>query len=465
MIDEELNATTSARNFEQEIADSIKSGYTEERTKELLADYHDNDVARALPLLTKAERRLLYSALGIDRLSDVFTYLDDPEPYIEEVGSDKAADIVESMDSDDAADVLGELDEDKKQDIIRLMDEESARDLKLLEHYDEDSVGSRMTNDFVAVEKSCGVKEAMKSIIDEAAEKDNVSTVFVTDGGVYCGAFKLKDLVIARSATPLDDIVTTSFPFLYADDKIADVLSDLKGYSEACLPVLDNDNRLIGALTSADVVEAVDEEMSDDYAKLAGLSAGDDQEDGIGKNMLKRLPWLIVLLLLDLFIGAYTGIFEAAIVGLPFLVCFQQMISGMSGNVGTQSLAVSVRVLSQGADGKKMRKLVFKEFSVGFLNGLVTGVLSAIAVCVFCFFTKSTGENFSSAMTAGLAVGTAMLASATVSSLTGTLVPIFFYKVKIDPAVASGPLITTINDLAAITVYYGLAMLFFMNLL
>lgn len=466
MINEETNNAVLQRNFEQEIANFVKSGYTEERTKELLEDYHDNDIARALPLLSKTERRILYSALGLERLSDVFTYVDDPEPYIDEIGSNKAADIVEGMDSDDAADVLDELDEDKKQEIIGLMDEESARDLRLIDRYDDDCIGSRMTNDYVSVEYSYGVKEAMKSVVEQAAENDNLSTVFVTDGGIYRGAFRLKDLVIARSSTPLDDIIASSFPYLYASDKIADVLPDLKSYSEPCLPVLDADNRLIGALTSADVIEAVDQEMSEDYAKLAGLSFNDDQSESVKRSMLKRLPWLVVLLILDLFIGAYTGIFEAVIVGVPFLVCFQQMISGMSGNVGTQSLAVSVRVLSQGnTDGKKLGKLVFKELSVGFLNGLITGVLSAVTVCLFCYITKNTGTDFSLAMTAGLAVGTAMLAAATASSLTGTLIPIFFYKLKVDPAVASGPLITTINDLAAISVYYGLAMLFFTNLL
>ena len=466
MADEELKNSLQGRDFEQEIASLIKSGYDSEKLKELLDDYHDNDIARALPLLTTKERRILYVALGDERLSDVFSYLDDPEPFIDEISDAKAADIVEAMDSDDAADVLNELDEQRKQDIISLMDEDSARDLRLISGYEEDEVGSRMTNDFVSVESSLSVKEAMKKVIDEAAENDNISTVFVTKNGVFDGAFKLKDLVIARSTTPLDDIIVASFPFLYANDKISDVLPDLKSYAEECLPVLDADNRLIGALTSADVIEAVDDEMGEDYAKLAGLATKTEDDENIRSNMLKRLPWLIILLVLDLFIGAYTGVFEAIVVGVPFLVCFQQMISGMSGNVGTQSLAVSVRILSVGdVDNKKLRKTVFRELTVGFINGLIVGTLSAIAVCIFTLVTKSAGNEFSSALTAGLSVGIAMIAATTVSSLTGTLIPIFFYKIKVDPAVASGPLITTVNDLAAITVYYGVAAILFASLL
>ena len=466
MADEELKNSLQGRDFEQEIASLIKSGYDSEKLKELLDDYHDNDIARALPLLTTKERRILYVALGDERLSDVFSYLDDPEPFIDEISDAKAADIVEAMDSDDAADVLNELDEQRKQDIISLMDEDSARDLRLISGYEEDEVGSRMTNDFVSVESSLSVKEAMKKVIDEAAENDNISTVFVTKNGVFDGAFKLKDLVIARSTTPLEDIIVSSFPYLYASDKISDVLPDLKSYAEECLPVLDSDNRLIGALTSADVIEAVDDEMGEDYAKLAGLATKTEDDENIRSNMLKRLPWLIILLVLDLFIGAYTGVFEAIVVGVPFLVCFQQMISGMSGNVGTQSLAVSVRILSVGdVDNKQLRKTVFRELTVGFINGLIVGTLSAIAVCIFTFVTKSAGNEFSSALTAGLSVGIAMIAATTVSSLTGTLIPIFFYKIKVDPAVASGPLITTVNDLAAITVYYGVAAILFASLL
>lgn len=459
------NNANSPREFEKEIVAAVKSGFSTEKLQEVLDDYHDNDIAHALPLLTQKERKILYVALGDERISDVFSYLDDPEPFVDEMSDAKVADIVENMDSDDATDVLDELDEERKQDIINLMDADSARDLKLISNYEEDEVGSRMTNDYVSVDRACTVKEAMKSVIGEAAENDNISTVFVTENGVFKGAFKLKDLVIARSTTPLDDIIVSSFPYLYADDKISDVLSDLKSYAEECIPVLDNDNRLIGALTSADVIEAVDDEMSEDYAKLAGLASQTEEDEKVGTGMLKRLPWLIILLVLDLFIGAYTGIFEAIIVGVPFLVCFQQMISGMSGNVGTQSLAVSVRVLSRGdADGKTIRKMVGKELLVGFLNGAVIGVFSMIAVTLFAYLTNTAG-GFSGSATAGLAVGLSMIAATTVSSLTGTLIPLFFYKIKIDPAVASGPLITTVNDLAAISVYYGTAMILFAGLL
>ncbi len=457
---EQIENKLQQRDFLNEILLVIKNSKTADDLRDGLADYHDNDIATVFSILSQEERKKIYSALTNEELSEIFSYLEDPEPFIEEISSDKAADIVESMAADDAVDLLEELDEDKKQEIIDLMDKQSVNDVKLIYKYDEDSVGAMMTTDFVSIDQSFTVKQAMKQIIAQAAETDNILTVFVTENKIYKGAFKLKDLVIARSSTPLNDIIVTSFPYLYAEDKISDVLERVKAYSEDCLPVLNSDNQLIGALTSTDIVEAVDDEMRDDYAKLAGLTEETKDDEPIKKSIVSRLPWLAVLLILDLIIGAYSGIFEAIVIGLPFLVCFQQMISGMGGNVGTQSLAISVRVLSQGdLSRNRLNRLVVKETLVGFFNGLITGILSAIAVFVYCMITNATGKTTDFCVLTGVAVGVSMLTATVISSLTGTVIPIILSKLKADPAVASGPLITTVNDLIAITVYYGFAFL------
>ena len=157
--------------------------------------------------------------------------------------------------------------------ILELLDDETARDVELIAAYDEELIGSMMTNDFVCICQSESVPKTMRKVISDAGEKDNISTIFVTNNdGFYKGAIPLRDLVIARKQTPLEDIIITSFPFVYASDQIKDNLQAIKEYAEPTLPVLDDDNRLIGALTSADLIEAVDEELTEDYAKLAGLS-------------------------------------------------------------------------------------------------------------------------------------------------------------------------------------------------
>ena len=447
-----------------QLLDIMNASYHAHLLRESLSDFHSNDVAQVLPLISKDLRLRLYAVLSNDELSDIFAYLDNPSEFIEEMSGEKVADIIEEMASDDAVDLLEELDEDKQKGILELLDDETARDVELIAAYDEELIGSMMTNDFVCICQSESVPKTMRKVISDAGEKDNISTIFVTDNdGFYKGAIPLRDLVIARKQTPLEDIIITSFPFVYASDQIKDNLQAIKEYAEPTLPVLDDDNRLIGALTSADLIEAVDEELTEDYAKLAGLSE-EALEDAVEKKQifsgaLKRLPWLIVLLILDLFIGAYIGIFEAVVIGLPFLVSFQQLVAGLSGNTGTQTLAMTVQLLADNSVTKKEKSsFLFKEIRVGFLIGLATGIISLILVTLYSYLVNS-DLLFITHLKMGLTVGVAMLISASVSAMTGCLIPITLHKLGADPAVASGPLITTLNDLIAITVYYGIALI------
>ena len=441
----------------------IVSTFSGKQLADELLSYHANDIADLLPLLTKEQRKTIYSVLSDEDLSDIFSYLEDPAPFVEELSSEKAADIIEEMDSGDAVDLLEELNEEKKQELIELLDEEAAQDVALITGYEDDEIGSKMTTDYAQIYCDMSIKAGMRKVIADAADTENITTIFVTDkNDCYMGAIRLRDLVIARAGEQLNNIIISEFPHLNATDKIADVLEDIKEYAEHSLPVLDADNRLIGALTSEDVMEAVDEDLTDDYARLAGLSDTDEDEKGAVKSIfsgvVNRLPWLIVLLVLDIFIGAYIGVFEAVVVGLPFIVSFQQLISAMCGNTGTQTLAVTVRALSDDdLSGKKQRQFVLKELKAGFLIGLIMGIATAAVVCVFALITQQGSLDL--CLKISFAVGFSMLTSTTVSSLTSCLIPITLNKLKIDPAVASGPLITTLNDLIAITLYYGTALI------
>ncbi len=463
MNEEMENEIINSPDFSQEIVSIIENEKVE-KLSESLEDYHDYDLAKVLPLLSEKQRKKLYFALSDEYLSDIFSYLENPSEFIEEMSDEKAADIIEEMDSDDAADILEELDEDKQQEIFELLGDDSKRDINLLSAYDEDYVGSAMTNDFVCVSNDMTVKQVMRKVIKDAGENDNISIIFVTDEkGVYKGAIRLRDLVIARGQTPLEDIIITAFPYLFANSLISDNLQTLKEYAEPTLPILDDDNRLIGALTSADFIEAMDDEFTEDYAKLAGLSeeALEDSSNkkGLLSGLLSRLPWLAILLVLDLFIGAYVGVFEAAIIGLPFLVSFQQLVSGMSGNAGTQTLALTVQMLADSDVTRKEKiKFFLKEIKVGLLIGLITGGISLLVIGAYSYLSGAVG-SLTLAISVGTSVGIAMFLSASIATLTGSLIPISLNKLGVDPAVASGPLITTFNDLIAITVYYGIALL------
>ena len=451
------------RDYEEELLGIIKSDLHPEEIREKLADYHDNDIASVFGLLTESERRKLYRVLSDDEISDIFSYLDNVEDYISELDAEKAADIIENMDADDAVDVLEELEDDTRREIIDLMDDEAVEDIEMISSYDDDMVGSKMTTNFIAIPRSFSIKQAMKSVIDQAAENDNISTIYVVDeGGAFCGAIDLRDLVIARSTQELDDIITVSYPYVYATESIAGCIEELKEYSEDSIPVLDNDNKILGVITSSDIVEVVDEELGEDYAKLAGLSEEEDLAEPVFKSVKKRLPWLMVLLFLALGVSTVVGVFDRVIDSLAYLVFFQSMILDMAGNVGTQSLAVTIRVISGGdIDRRTAARLLFKEIRVGVMNGIIVGSFAFIASAVYLNVAGSTATPW----LAALCISVAMLAAMVMSSFTGTVIPMLFKKMKIDPAVASGPLITTVNDMVAVCVYYSLAMLLLMSLL
>ena len=469
-LNEVIEEIPEKPDFSEELLEIIKSNLKPSEIKEKLSEYHDYDIAEVIPLLEPNERKKLYRTLGDEAVSDIFAYLEDVEEYIAELDNEKAADIIEEMDADDAIDVLSELPEEKKQDIITLIEPEAQADIKLIDSYDEDQIGSRMTTNFIAVKKSFTIKQAMRSVVKQAADNDNISTIYVVDDDdTFFGAIELRDLVIAREGTPLEDFITTNYPYLYAIESTAECIERLKDYSEDSIPILDKNNLLIGVITASDIVEAVDEELGDDYAKLAGLTSEEDLDEPVFKSITKRIPWLIILLVLGVAIATVIQSFQTLIpASLLILYTFQSLILGMSGNAGTQSLAVTIRVLSDEAlDAKDKFKFIFKELRVGFLNGLIIGGLAFAVIGIYVqFFEPTFVATFGvSGFAVSACIGISLLISMIIASLDGTLIPILFKKIGIDPAVASGPLITTINDLVAVLVYYGVSILLLVKML
>ncbi len=426
--------------------------------RDALDDYHANDIASALEELDEGQREELYRVLGEERAAEVLSYTDNVSDYLEELSPQRAAQLLDSMDADDAVDALEDIDsEGKRQELIALMDGESSEDVKLIASFQEDEIGHMMTTNFVCVPESYGVKEAMRSVIAQAKDNDNINTIYVTDGqGKYAGAMELTDLIVAREHVPLEELVLRSYPSVYATDKLDDTMERLMDYAEDSIPVLDGEDRIIGAITATDLVEAVDDALGDDYAKLAGLTAEEDLREGLGASMRKRLPWLILLLGLGMVVSSVVGVFEAVVAQMAIVVSFQSLVLDMAGNVGTQSLAVTIRVLmDENISGGEKLRFVCKEMRVGGTNGLLLGSLSFLFVGGYLSWVKHYPVRTGFAV-AGC-VGVALFLAMTISSLVGTVIPMFFHKLKVDPAVASGPLITTVNDLVAVVAYYSLA--------
>ena len=425
-----------------------------------LRDFHSGQLAASLPHMTTETRRILYKAADAQMLAQMLERCDDAEIFTGEMDLVKAARTMEKIEPDKAADILRALPAGKRKAIIELMGEPKKSSIMMLASYSEDELGSRMTTNFVTVPTGSSVKEAMRLLVAQAADHDNISQIYVTDEkGIYSGAISLKDLIIARDGCDLAGIISTAYPYFYADDRIDECLDYLVDYSEESVPVLSDNNTILGVITSQDIVELVDDELGEDYARLGGLTAEEDLNEPFMTSVKKRLPWLVVLLGLGMVVSGVVGIFEAVVAQLTIIVCFQSLILDMAGNVGTQSLAVTIRVLmDEQLSGKKKLNLLFKEMRVGLTNGMILGVLSFVGIGSYITLFK--GLSVIHAFAVSACIGVSLLLAMVISSMVGTVIPMFFKKVGVDPAVASGPLITTINDLVAVVSYYGLTWLF-----
>mgnify|MGYP000011182161 CR=1 FL=1 len=455
---------TAPAGYSAEIAELIRSSLTPRRMQEKLSSYHENDVASALELLTQAERAKLYQILDSETLAGILEYSDHLTEYVQELSVRKKVDVFSQMEPSDVVEVLRQLEKGERETLVDLLDPQVRSDVKLLSSFDEDEIGSVMSTNYISVPDHASVKEAMSELVRQAAENDNISTIYVVDQReTFYGAIDLKDLIIAREGTDLKEVMTCSYPYVYARSPIKDCIPQLRDYSEDSIPVLDNENRLIGVITARDLVEVVGDELNEDYAKLAGLSAEEDLEEPIFRSVKKRLPWLFVLLVMGLGVSATVGLFESIVAQLPVIMSFQSLILDMAGNVGTQSLAVAIRVLmDKQTSGKQKLTLILKESRVGLTNGFILGISSFLVIGGYLIL-KGNGLSFAFAVSGCL--GAAMILAMLISSLSGTVIPIFFQKIGVDPAVASGPLITTVNDLVAVITYYGLSWVILINLL
>ena len=452
-------------DYTAQIVDVLKQTLSPKALRDKLLDYHESDIAAAMDLLEPDERKKIYNVLDSKTLSDILEYTENIATYFSELMFRKKIEVLSMLEADIAVSCLHQLEKSERATLIDLMDDDSKREIALISSFDEDEIGSKMSMNYIHVQTGLTVRAAMKELIEQAAVNDNISTIYVVDENrTFYGAITLKDLIIARENTDLNSIVVTSFPYFYAHEPIERSIEKMKNYSEDSIPVLDPNNKLLGVLRSQDMMEIVDDEMSEDYAKLAGLSAEEDLKEPVTKSMRKRLPWLLVLLGLGLLVSGVVGMFEQVVASLTLIVSFQSLVLGMAGNVGTQSLAVTIRVLmDENLSTKQKAGLVFKEARVGLCNGLILGIVSFVFIGLYLFLIKNEAPLLS--FSVSFCTGIAMLAAMILASISGTCIPVLFKKLKLDPAVASGPLITTVNDLVAIVTYYGLAWLLLLNIL
>ncbi len=450
---------TQRPDYVHELVSIIKSNISPVALKEKLSDYHDNDIAESFEELERDDRNKIYRILDAESLANIFEYIENVGPYLDELSVKKKIAVLSSMESDKAIEYLKSVPKGERNTLIEFLDDDTRNDIALIASFDDDEIGSKMTTNFIEIKNGITIKEAMKELIDQAAENDNIQTIYVVaDSGLYYGAIDLKDLIRAREGQTVEAIVSTSYPYVYAHENIDNCVNKLKDYAEDSIPVLDSTNKLIGVITSQDMMELIDDSMSDDYAKFASLGEEEDLSGSVISSVRKRLPWLTILLFLGIGVSTVVSFFTQIAAQIAILISFQSLVLDMAGNSGTQSLAVTIRVLtSDNLSFGELMKLVWKETRVGFFNGVIMGIICSIVIGLFIYLFKA--RDLVYAFSISSCTGLSLILAMTVSTLMGTIIPIIFKKVHIDPAVASGPLITTMNDLAAVIAYYGLAWL------
>ncbi|MGI6767591.1 MAG: magnesium transporter [Bacilli bacterium] len=436
----------------------IKNESDLKKIRNKLLEFHPYDLASIIKKLEPDSRFKIYASLTNKELADIFSYLEgeDSAELFHELEESKGAAILEEMDVDDAVDLLQEMEAEKAADYLNLIDSEIRADISYLARQQESSVGSIMTTNYIEVNQDCDVKEAMKILVREASDAEVIDPIYITDAGRLVGILDLKTLIIARSPLQVKEIMKTNYVFAEKDEDIEDAAGKIRDYGLSSLPVLDYGN-LVGIITIDDAMDVINEEASYNYGSLAGVGNDTEKERSIFSSLRKRLPWLLGLLVLSFITASIIGGFEGIIKEVTILIFFQSLILDMVGNVGTQSLAVTLMGLTHGEldDKRELRANIFREIRIALINSFLIAILTFLVVSIFLLIRSYNGNVWE----IGLFLAIAMFFTINASAIIGVIIPIFFEKIGLDPAVASGPLITTINDILAVLIYYGLASL------
>lgn len=433
--------------FLESIQQRIQQGETSQLATEL-HDLHPADIAEILEELDHDEAVQLLDSLDEQVIADVIIELDEEErsKLLRDYSSKDIAEVlVENLDSDDAADIINELPDDKQREVLsNVEDEEHARQIASLLTHAEDTAGALMATELVKVRESWTVTQCVREMRRQAEEVEQVYAVYVVDDDdVLQGSLSLKKLLTLSNKTPIREIYDRKVHSVITTTPAEDVAQLMQKYDLYSLPVTDGLGRLLGRITVDDVVDVITEEAEKDYQMASGLTDEVEDSDSLIKVTRIRLPWLVVGLVGGLAVASIVGLNEDRISTIPQLAFFIPLIAAMGGNVGVQSSAIVVKALANKSFGSDSAKRLTKEFSVGMINGLILAILMFGLGSVI-------GYNMEILATVSLS----LLAVIVFASLFGTFVPMMLEKLKIDPAVATGPFITTSNDVIALFIYF-----------
>lgn len=454
---------TSLRNRERyenlfaEVLSSIENG-EREKTLEYISDSHIADTAKIFEDLDDENRIRFFDLLDDKRSAYVLSCLDSEEffEYYTPLSRERKVGILDHMADDDIADILGEAPEELKERLIKLMGEEEAKEVTELMSYDEETAGGIMTKDFLNLEANMTVPEAMEYLREFAPDAETVYYLYVTDkDGKLVGIVSLRQMIIARPEQKIADIMNENVIFARVDTDQEEVAAMVRDYDFLILPVVDENDVLIGIITVDDVMDILEEEATEDILKFAGTTEYDFEmyDDTVFLSVLysikSRLPWLIITIFGGVLSSLVVAKFENVLALDTAIALFMPLLAGMGGNVGTQSSTLTVRSLAlKDFKGKDVLRLILQELLVGLSVGLICAIIIA-------FVSLAVNGQ----MVLSLVVAIAMFANISTAAIIGTAVPLGFKKLGVDPAVASAPFITTTVDITGLFIYFSLALI------
>ncbi|WP_158962070.1 magnesium transporter [Myroides fluvii] len=418
---------------------------------ELLKDIHAVDIAEMMNELHTEEAIYIFDILDSEVTAEILLNLDEDlrEKILKSLSPKEIAEELDELDTDDAADIIAELSEKRKEEVLlELEDLEHAKDIVELLRYDEDTAGGLMAKEFVSVNENWSILTCVKEMRKQAEHVSRVHSIYVVDHeGRLKGRLSLKDLLTSSTTTHISDVYIPKVDYVKVDTEDTEVARIMQKYDLEAIPVVDEMGRLVGRITIDDIVDVIKDEADKDYQLAAGISQDVDTNDSILTLTKARLPWLILAM-----IGGFVAVnvsrsFEDAMEKFGVLFFFTPLIAAMAGNVGVQSSAIIVQGLANNTISGSIWKRLGKEVSLSLLNGFLLAILLMIGSHVLL------GVDY----IIGVTVSIALISVIIIASLIGTFVPIFLNKYGVDPALATGPFITTSNDIFGILIYFSIA--------
>lgn len=424
---------------------------SDQQLEALLNDLHHADIAEILDELDFDEATYIFKVLDSEKTAEILLELEDDlrENILRRLSAKEIAEELDELDTDDAADIIAELPQSKMEAVIsELEDVEHAKDIVDLLRYDEDTAGGLMGKELVKVNENWNVLTCVKEMRHQAENVTRVHSIYVVDDEDRLkGRLSLKDLLTTSTKTPISEVYIKKVDYVKVDTPDVEVARIMQKYDLEAIPVVDEMGRLVGRITIDDIIDVIKEEADQDYQLAAGISQDVEADDSILELTRARLPWLVLALFGGFISVRVLNIFEPAMESHKALFFFTPLIAAMGGNVGVQSSAIIVQGLANNAITGSIVQRLLKELSLSLLNGLI---LSAILFAGSYFLL---GYEIH----IGVTVTIALLSVIIIASLNGTFIPIILNKYGIDPALATGPFITTTNDILGILIYFSIA--------